>query len=252
METPTALAAPDAVDRTTRVTPRGLACGLLAAGLLGVWVTPAAVLAQAAPVVSSADRLGRGDEARIDGARELKRLAACVYKRRPGYFDAVLATPPGSRAEGTILERAASVVSNCMNSLNPAILMQHQQMRGAFAEMRYLATHPSPPAFASMPHPMIAIAAAWTERRMDDEEKTAILKHDFANCVVAADPVTADALLRTVPFSGDEEAVVSRLVPLLGGCLQANVKYKLDAPTLRALVAQALDASVRKWSAAGR
>lgn len=219
------------------------------ATLLAALAAPSAALAQAAPVVSSADRLSRGDDGRIDGARELKRLAACVYKRRPGYFDSVLSTPPGSRAEAIILERASSVVSNCMNSLNPGILMQLQQMRGAFAETRYLATYPATPAFASMAHTMIAIPAAWTERKMSDEEKTGILKHDFANCVVAANPATADALLRTVPFSREEASVVTKLVPQLGPCLQAYVKYQLDAPTLRALVAQALDASVRQWSA---
>ena len=198
---------------------------------------------------SSADLVSREDaRGRIDGARELKRLAACTYKRTPGYFDALLTTPPASKEEYAILDRASNVLSNCMNSLAPAIYLNHLQMRGAFAEARYLAANPAPRNFQRSEHAMIAIPAAWTERKMSDEDKLAIVKYDFANCVVAAVPGDADALLRTEPASKEEERIVQRLIPRLGPCLQAGANYQLDAPILRALLAQSLDSSTRKWA----
>ena len=186
----------------------------------------------------------------IDGARELKRLAACSYKRAPGYFDAALAAPPASREEHAILDRSANVAVNCMNSLAPSIYFNWRQLRGAFAEARYLAANPTPPDFGTGEHAMIAIPAKWTERKMSDDEKLAIVKYDFANCVVATDPVLADALLRTEPASPAEANSAGRIVPLLGPCLLADTKFKLDTPSLRALLAQSLDSSTRQWAAA--
>ena len=216
--------------------------------LLGVAI--AAGPAAQAQIPSSSSDTGNRDQKQglIDGMRELKRLTTCSYKRTPGYFDSLLRTPPGSSEESAILHRSSNVAVNCMNSLAPVIYFDGLQMRGAFAEARYLAANPSPPAFGTMDHAMIAIPAFWTERKMTDDDKAAILKYDFADCVVAADPASTDALLRTQPASSAEAAVVTRIVPLLGPCLQAKATYKLDAPVLRALLAQSLDSSVRQWT----
>ena len=215
-----------------------------------VGVAIAAGPAAYAQIPSSSSDTGNRDKKQglIDGVRELKRLATCTYARVPGYFDSLLRTPPGSSEESAILHRSSNVAVNCMNSLAPVIYFDGLQMRGAFAEARYLAANPTPPAFDTMDHAMIAIPAAWTERKMADAEKAAILKYDFADCVVAADPASADALVRTQPASSEEAAVVTRIVPLLGPCLQAKATYKLDAPILRALLAQSLDSSSRKWA----
>ena len=221
----------------------------LAMALIAGAALPAPVLAQAASVKSTEDSVSRQNQGKIDGARELKRLAACTYKRTPGYFDSLLATPPASNGEQAILERAGNVLSNCMNSMAPKIYLNYLQMRGAFAEARYLAANPGARGYEGIDHAMIAIPAAWTERKMSDDEKLAIVKYDFANCVVAAAPGDADALLRTEPASKDEAKVVQRLLPRLGPCLQAGANYELDAPILRALLAQSLDSSARKWAA---
>ena len=222
----------------------------LIVALIACSAAPAPVLAQAASVKSTDDSVSRGEKrGKVDGARELKRLAACTYKRTPGYLDTLLATPPSSNAEHAILARAGHVLENCMTSLAPSIYMSGLEMRGAFAEARYLADNPSPRGYESGSHAMIAIPAAWTERKMSDDEKLAILKYDFANCVVAAAPADADALLRTEPASADEGRIVQRLVPRLGPCLQAGSNYQLDAPILRALLAQSLDSSTRRWAA---
>jgi hypothetical protein len=214
---------------------------------LGLLAAPLPAFADGAPVKSTSDSVGRGKQGLIDGAREIRRLAGCSYKRVPGYFDALLATGPGSQEERNILDRASNVVSNCMNSLAPMIYMSWREMRGSFAEARYLAQNPVAPNFGSGERPMFRIPAEWTERNLDEAEKLAILKYDFADCVVAADPSSSDALLRTEPYTAEEGAAVSRLVPQLGPCLQDGKTYQLDAPILRGLIAQALDSSTRRW-----
>ena len=223
----------------------------LAAALIAGAAIPAPALAQAASVKSTNDSVSRQGQGLVDGARELKRLAACTYTRTPGYLDTLLATPPGSDAEHAILSRAGHVLENCMNSLAPSIYMSGLEMRGAFAEARYLAANPAPRGYDNGDHAMIAIPAAWTERKMSDDEKLAIVKYDFANCVVAAAPRDADSLLRTEPASKDEGRIVQRLIPQLGPCLQTGSNYQLDAPILRALLAQSLDSSARKWASGG-
>lgn len=207
---------------------------------------------QAASVKSTSDSVSRQQQGLVDGARELKRLANCTYKRRQGYVNSLLDTPPNSAQEFTILDKASNVAVNCMNSMAPAIYFDGLQMRGALAEARYVAENPSAPDFSELDHAMIAIPAHWTEREMSDAEKMAILKFDFANCLVAADPLKADLLLRTEPATPEESAAVRQLTPQLAPCLQNGVKFKLDAYILRALLAQSLERSTRQWAASAR
>lgn len=63
---------------------------------------------------------------------------------------------------------------------------------------------------------------------------------EFADCVVAADPYTADFLFRTSPNSSEEQRAISALNPELGPCLPQGQQISLDSGLLRVLLGEAL------------
>lgn len=199
--------------------------------------------------VSTADSYNsRREQGYVDGARELKRVSACAYSRNPGYVDGLLKSRPGSNEEGRILYRLGNVIRNCMNEMAPAMWLQNGQSRGAFAESRYLDAHPAAPDFSRLQHAVQPVPSAWTEAELDEAEKVEVMKQEFANCVVAADPTDADEVLRTVPSTRGEANAVASLTPHLGPCLQKGVTFTLDAAILRSLVAQGLERSITAWN----
>lgn len=198
---------------------------------------------------STADTVGRGASGVADGARELKRLTACAYKRNRGYVDALLEVRPTSREERRILSQLAKVIENCMRSIAPAIYMDNAQTRGSFAEARYLSRYEVTPEFLSGEHEMAKIPASWTETDLSEIDTIEILKHDFADCVVSRDAINADEMLRSEPMSEAERAALQELIPSLGPCLQNGLTFTLDGNVLRSLLAQALDRSVPMWVA---
>jgi len=63
---------------------------------------------------------------------------------------------------------------------------------------------------------------------------------DFADCVVATDPFTADYFFRTTPGSPQEGTAVEQLSPALAPCLPEGAQVKLQLPDLRLWLGEAL------------
>ena len=63
---------------------------------------------------------------------------------------------------------------------------------------------------------------------------------DFADCVVAADPYTADFFYRTAPDSPDAQRALTQLVPLLGPCVPHGQKVGIQKEGLRSWLGDAL------------
>lgn len=63
---------------------------------------------------------------------------------------------------------------------------------------------------------------------------------DFADCVVAADPFTADFFYRTASGSGDEKRAIDALSPALGPCLPQGQQVQLSPALLRLWLGEAL------------
>lgn len=63
---------------------------------------------------------------------------------------------------------------------------------------------------------------------------------DVADCVVAADPYTADFFFRTAAGSDDEKQALQTLAPLLGPCLPAGVRMQINPGLLRMWVGEGL------------
>lgn len=69
---------------------------------------------------------------------------------------------------------------------------------------------------------------------------TATAMAELADCVVGADPTDADALVRLVPNSAGEIDQARKLTPALGGCVRTGQTFRLNAATVRMIVADGL------------
>ena len=63
---------------------------------------------------------------------------------------------------------------------------------------------------------------------------------DFADCVVQADPYSADFFYRAAGGSDDEKAAIADLTPALGPCLPRGQQVELTPATLRAFLGEGL------------
>lgn len=216
--------------------------------LTGALALLSAAAAQAQIPTSSAEfRTNGAADAKTRGAIELDRLVRCAMSRRENLARNILLTRPGSAAQ----ERAAGpfrrVMENCMNDLVPGMFLGNAETRGMIAQVLYLQQYQVRPDFARLDHHAMALPNAWSVGKVADYEKVQMLGQDFANCVVAAVPDDADALLRTELRSPAERTAFRRLLPVLGPCLPKGLKMELDVAWLRAVVAEGLLRSVGEW-----
>jgi hypothetical protein len=63
---------------------------------------------------------------------------------------------------------------------------------------------------------------------------------DLADCVVAADPYSADLYFRSATGSPLEKEVLNALVPLIGPCLPEDVQMQIQPDVLRVSIGEAL------------
>ena len=203
------------------------------------------------PTSSSEFRSNAAADANIRGAIELDRLVRCAMSRRENLARNILQTRPGSNAQERAVSPFRRVMENCMNDLVPGMFLGNAETRGAIAQVFYLRQYPAKPNFAALDHKAMPLPKAWLTGKISEYEKVQMLGQDFSNCVVAAAPDDADALLRTEIRSTAERAAFRRLVPVLGPCLPKGLKMQLDVAWLRAVVAEGLLRSMGEWKVAG-
>jgi len=63
---------------------------------------------------------------------------------------------------------------------------------------------------------------------------------DLADCLVAADPYTADFFFRTMSGSDEEKRALDTLTPMLAPCLPDGQQVQLQIPLVRAWIGEAL------------
>lgn len=188
-----------------------------------------------------------------DSIRVRDRFAACVYKNRPERVDALLASSDilnvDYEAVGLSVRRIGSALSmeSCLSKAtsvtNTDLVLKTNfpSLREMLLEQSYRAHNPTGPDW-------LGRGASPPERRFvskDDALVRAQAVAVFADCVVAAAPREADALIRTPVDSPAEKAALSPLVSHLAPCIPEGMEVKLDPARLRALVADGLWASWR-------
>ena len=75
---------------------------------------------------------------------------------------------------------------------------------------------------------------------LSEEQPGVRMVMDFADCVVASDPYTADFFYRTGSGSDEEKRAIEGLTPALGPCLPQGQQIALSPPLLRAWIGEAL------------
>jgi hypothetical protein len=73
---------------------------------------------------------------------------------------------------------------------------------------------------------------------------------DLADCVVAADPFTADFLFRTSAGTDEEKRALEQIVPMISPCVPANQRVQLDPALFRLWIGEALWHAANNSSAA--
>ena len=205
-------------------------------------------LAQAQIPTSSAEfRTNTGSDARKRGAIELVRLTKCALQRREALGLNILTTRPGSADQERMVDPFRRVMENCMNDLVPGIYFGNSEVRGTIAGEIYLKTYPVQPDFAKLDHRAMPLPSGWVSGKINAYERQQLIGQDFANCVIAADPATVDAMLRTEVRSKDEAVQFRKLVPVLGPCLPKGVKLEMDVAWMRSVGAEALLRSIALW-----
>lgn len=116
-------------------------------------------------------------------------------------------------------------------------------LRYMMAEASYIFHFPDSPPAGMMPDTE-ASAPNWNVTRnyvsTGDDLGKARFFGDFADCIVAKDPVGADRLLRTEIGSTQERAAAMELVDALGACLVAGHELELKPENIRSFAADGL------------
>jgi hypothetical protein len=162
-------------------------------------------------LVNKANRTVRSFLATVDPA-ESKRLSA----KMTGEYECF------SMAEGNDLVEGRMVT------------FPHDIFRGMLAEWMIKSDDR---AFAALPTLPRELTYSRTWYAVSDRDFSV---DEMATCVSETAPAQTLALLRTLPYGGDEGAAFGALGPHLGACLRAGVKVTGNRQSLRAALADAL------------
>jgi TonB family protein len=176
-----------------------------------------------------------------------EKFGACLVKADPGTSMGFVMATPGSDTSAAARDKLKTLMSDCLGkSIDPYgagevyMSIKPTMVRGVIAEALYklqLANRPQPAGQVSVA-PILPASAA-NSSNLDD----AIL-YDFAQCVTAAKATAVRSLVLSKIGSHDEQAAISELIPALSPCLYKGQTIKVDRPTLRSRLAEAL----YRWS----
>jgi len=170
-----------------------------------------------------------------DAIRALHSRAYCIVYRSSS-ASGILAVPPGSQAERTLLRQ---LVPGCMGGAYH-LDVQGQLLRGAIVEevLRVGDNNRTDGRRMRWVAPFTGLNAA-DVAALDEQGRLALGALDFAQCIQAAAPDAVQALLATRPTYSPEQDAFRQLSPFLGPCLQEGVRITISRPQLRGFLAEA-------------
>lgn len=174
-------------------------------------------------------------------------FVSCVYAKQPALITTMLAASDPSTVDFKVMGFDASKMSSklgldsCLGKAMTGLprglkwTMNLATLRAMMLEAAYLSSYPSPPALLTALPP--------AQRRYVSGEagiKSARELGDLADCIVHADPVRSDALLRTPAGSSLERSMAKALVPALVSCVPANQTVEMTVIAIRGFAADGL------------
>jgi hypothetical protein len=178
----------------------------------------------------------------------------CYYKNFPDRAEAFLAQTDAYSEDipkGTVDRlslRANKWSAGCQYDTRATVLKSQMSfntraLRYMMAEGSYIFHYPDAPPAGMMPD-TTASAPDWNVDRnyvsTGEDLGKAHFFGDFADCIVAKDPVGADRLLRTELQSTKERAAAMAMVDALGACLVAGNELELTPENIRSFAADGL------------
>jgi len=188
-----------------------------------------------------------GSATRERSRQMMGRFTRCIYNRsNEGALDFLSRTDYGIQSFQQLdleNDRASRIYGfqDCLrrvaNSFNTGVQLSWTAfgLRRWFIEQAYLDRYPDGP--------------EWLQAGYVIDERTYPLSSDnpgiavamnLADCLVAADPFTADYLFRTTAGSEEEMAVINTLVPAVQPCLPQGQRVEINPDTLRVWIGEAL------------
>lgn len=189
-------------------------------------------------IIPSTSRAPRSEVRRSDAV--FRDLVECVVRHHPARARNLLATIPGTYAEGDILVTFRPRMETCFDYPRlggRALSFDWRLLRGAIAETAFASEFPRGIVPANAPEETIE---AWARPREADGQVTTMeMVHAMARCVTMRQPAEVNRLLRAEPLGAEERASMRRLQPDLAACLDSGVNFTASRQALRALLAEA-------------
>jgi hypothetical protein len=196
----------------------------------------AATLLFACPPAAAQDVVGEPLSAR-DAIRTLHDFGLCLTRRElRDPSRRVLALVPGSAEETVAVRRL--VTPRCLER-EARLNFNARLIRGALAEGLFRGDF-GRIGGGRRPDVALFVMADAMVTRQTDASRRALLGLEFAQCIAAAAPADAQALLGTEPVSPSEDAAFARLQPQFAPCLRSGVHLSIVKSQLRGFIAEAL------------
>lgn len=211
--------------------------------LLRALITSLALAAVAMPAAAAdqPSRLTR-HAGRADAAEVVTIWAECVARIEGKWARELLATLPTTAEEKAVLDKHDGDNDRCLTESR--LIMRGKQVTFTPETARgEIALHLV--RLQKDARPLPGAGTAWLRDQLarypdpSSYDRTALIGHQFALCVVDEHWDAARALMLAPRASKQESAAVAALGPKLPGCMAAGANLKLTKPILRVLIGEA-------------
>lgn len=179
---------------------------------------------------------GRDTGGSMAAYEAVTKVAECHRSVRASLIRRILETEPGSADEDRAFRRPFRQVPNCGGKLTNVAEIQ----RGSWSEVMYLDEFEAAPAFPAKTAPEIAAFITAEEERNGGRAAFDKAMIGVADCLVAGDLPTADALLRSKHGGPEEAKLMDDLFKATPECAGAQRPQTVSRTFLRAFIADSL------------
>jgi hypothetical protein len=173
------------------------------------------------------------------------RIAQCIVDRNRDAVDAWMGTLAGSVEEERIFRRLKPEFKLCFGRYDNGFRGNFNPTYDPAAIRQGLVNHLMKARHPTLPDTVPPSAdPAWYRSGTDLQKNgeriaTSIAVNDFGFCVIKSDWQGVRSLLQASTPAAEQKAL-ARLLPLLGSCLPAKLKLRIDRDRLRAVIAESV------------
>lgn len=199
-----------------------------------------AMMASPLSAQMTGSRLGQNADS-DDALGVFQNMVRCVGERQPRYAYEILRTVPGSESERQEIFGNTGDLAMCLDDKSRRLVIpDNVELRMTPRHFRTtLAQVMARNAVKNIEESALAETSPWspavyeTGNEPDETvDRVQLGLYQFGDCVLAAKPLEAVALVQADAGSAEASAAVQGLMPALGPCLQEGVELKLTTENL--------------------